>query len=339
MSAPRQDIFYLHLLRTLAAIAVIAIHVLGPYRDFYGLLPMHDWFGAIGINALTRWAVPVFMMISGALLLSSNKPFDCSHYLQRRLGKVVVPFIAWTVLYAVVIGWQAGDWGSTLGALVESPNQPVWYHLWFFYDFIPLYFVIPLLAPLLKAMTEEQVKILLAAWFTLTLMNLLRVETPLRENLILYTGYLILGWYLINRDNRPQLKLWLWLGLGSAVVNLVGTWYFSQWKGDYSSMFMGYKTLNTVLIGGMIFVLAQAYGDRLGDKARAVITSISKYSLGIYLLHPLLLIPVRNLSNGVYGWFGHSLLAIPAITLVTLLVAWAITAALARIPVIRQLVP
>ncbi|MBY6016368.1 acyltransferase family protein [Halomonas denitrificans] len=341
MSARRPDIFYIHLLRFIAAIAVIAIHVLGPLRGGYGVIPDHQWFGAVSINALTRWAVPVFMMISGALLLSDTRPFDNRHYLQRRLGKVVVPFIGWTLIYATVGGFSGGQWSApdTLAIIEASPNEPVWYHLWFFYDFIPLYFVIPLLAPLLHQMDSERVKLLIAAWMLLTLMHLLKVETPLRQNILLYSGYLVLGWYLFNRDNRPQLKIWLVLGIGSALLNVIGTWYASEAKGAYSSLFMGYKTLNTVLIGGMLFVLAQSYADRIGAGAKKVITSISTYSLGIYLVHPLLLIPVRDLENGVYGWFGHTLIGIPVITVVTLLVAWAITAALARIPAINRLVP
>ncbi|MBY5920617.1 acyltransferase [Ferrimonas balearica] len=341
MSARRPDIFYIHLLRFIAAIAVIAIHVLGPLRELYGQIPMGQWFGAVSINAISRWAVPVFMMISGALLLSDTRPFDNRHYLQRRLGKVAIPFIGWTLIYAVVGGFALGHWQpeKTLAILEASPNQPVWYHLWFFYDFIPLYFVIPLLAPLLHRMEPERIKLLIAAWLLLTLMHLLKVETPLRQNILLYSGYLVLGWYLFNRDNRPQLKLWLGLGLGSVFLNLVGSWYASEAKGAYSSLFMGYKSLNTVLIGGMLFVLAQCYADRIGAKAKTVITSISTYSLGIYLIHPLLLIPVRNLDNGVYQWFGHTLIAIPVITLVTLLVAWALTAALTRLPLINRLVP
>ena len=341
MSQPQPQIFYLHLLRFVAAIAVITIHVLGPFRELYGKIPMDEWFSAVGINAMSRWAVPVFIMISGALLLSSTRPLQCQHYLTRRLGKVVVPFIGWTLIYALISGYSAGQWDSSQSwqAIVQANNTPVWYHLWFFYDFIPLYFVIPLLAPILTKMTEEQVKMLLAAWFVLSLMQLLRVETPLRQNLILYSGYLVLGWYLFNRDNRPQLKLWLAFGLAAIAMNLLGSWTASHIKGSYSALYMGYKSLNTVMIGAMIFVLAQCYADRIGDKLKIMVCSISKYSLGIYLLHPILLIPVREWDNGFYDAFGHPLVAIPAISVATLLLCWGLTAALARLPVVNCLVP
>ena len=348
MSQPRPSIFYVDVLRCLAAIAVVVIHVLGPYRFLYGEVDGGDWLAAISYNSVSRWAVPIFMMISGALLLSDTRPFDCHRYMTRRLGKVLIPFIAWTIIYAIVGGFtdvagvfSGSGWDSsqTEKLLLESNNEPVWYHLWFFYDFIPLYFVIPFLALVLRKMNNEHVKLLLAAWGVLTIMHWLKVETPLRQNIILYSGYLIAGWYLFNRDNRPQLPYWVVAGVGCLLLNVTGSAYFSFLAGKYSSFFMGYKSLNTVIIGGMLFVLAQAYAERIQGVLRRYISVISKYSLGIYLVHPLLLIPVRNIDNGIYDVFGSNWIAIPVISLVTLTIALGVTAVLAKIPVVKRVVP
>ncbi|MBL1418129.1 MAG: acyltransferase family protein, partial [Moritella sp.] len=214
-----------------------------------------------------------------------------------------------------------------------------WYHLWFFYDFIPLYFVIPFLIPLLKKASPELIKLIIVAWMVLFAMKWLKVDSFLQENLILYTGYLILGWYLFNRDNAPQLNYWVMAGSCMLVFNFFGTWQLAIDTGEYSSLFMGYKTLNTVLIAGMLFVLAQTYADKIQGKLRAFVLIISKYSLGIYLLHPLLLIPVRQLDNGFYSAFGSNWLAIPIITLLTMVLSLLCTMLLVKIPVMKRLVP
>jgi surface polysaccharide O-acyltransferase-like enzyme len=335
------SIFYIDLLRCCAAFAVVAIHVLGPLRALYGEVATIEWLAAMGINSSTRWAVPIFMMISGALLVSTQKPFICHEYLPKRLMKVVIPFIGWTAIYAAVGGFSADgwQWAKTVEIIQQSPNEPAWYHLWFFYDFIPLYFVIPFLQNLVKNTDTERMKLLLVSWGCLTLMNFLKVETFLNENIILYSGYLLLGWYLFNRDNRPQLKLWLIAGISALVINFIGSWLMADLKGAYSSVFMGYKSLNTVLIGGMLFVTAQAYADSIRESFKPMIKTISKYSLGIYLLHPLLLIPVRELSNGVYDWFFSYWLAIPVITLVTLAASLILVIGIAKVPVVNRLVP
>ena len=123
------------------------------------------------------------------------------------------------------------------------------------------------------------------------------------------------------------------------LLNFFGTWFLANETGKYSSFFMGYKTLNTAVIGGMLFVLAQAYAEKIKGKSRALITTISTYSLGIYLIHPLLLIPIRELNNGFYTFFGSNWIAIPMITLITLIVSLILTIALVKVPFVRRLVP
>ena len=341
MKQNRSAIFYIDFLRCIAAFAVIAIHVLGPFRYLYGDIPDSQWLAAAGINSVSRWAVPVFMMISGALLLSTQREFACGHYLKKRLFKVLIPFIGWTLIYAFVGGFAAAGWSAavTLATIENSVNAPTWYHLWFFYDFVPLYFVIPFLIPLLKKAMPELIKFCMAIWTVLLLMKWLKVDSFLVQNIILYTGYLILGWYLFNRDNSKQLKYWQLAGCAMLLLNFFGTWQLAVESGKYSSFFMGYKTFNTAIIAGMIFVCAQVYAHKVQGKLRAVIMLISKYSLGIYLLHPLLLIPVRDLDNGFYSVFISNWLAIPVITIAILFLSLLCTMLLVKIPLLKHLVP
>ncbi|MCZ8486762.1 acyltransferase family protein [Vibrio lentus] len=89
--------------------AVIAIHVLAPYRNE---LRNYSFQRVVNGNHLlmkarSRWAVPVFILISGALMLSDQRPFDAKYYLKRRLGKVLIPFIVWSLFYTYLSGWSA----------------------------------------------------------------------------------------------------------------------------------------------------------------------------------------------------------------------------------------
>lgn len=323
LSNTSRNIFYIDLLRCAAALAVVAIHTLGPLRHLYGEVSLDQWLVAAEINSILRWAVPVFIMITGVLLLSDQRPFNLHNYLTKRFLKVVIPFLAWTLIYAVIGGLSINGWASdtTVNLLKNANNDPTWYHLWFFYNFIPLYFIIPFLAPLLFKLNQEHIKLIIFAWLLLTLIHWLKVKTPLRESIILYSGYLILGWYLANLP----IKNYRYIIIGGCIaimINLIGTWYWSELKGDYSSTFMSYKTLNTVLISGMIFVLCKQYSDKVSSSLKPYITTVAKHTLGIYLIHPIFLIQVRNLDNGIYSLFGHNALAIPALTILVFLASY-----------------
>ncbi len=341
MNQSPANIFYIDFLRFLAAFAVIAIHVLGPFRYLYGDIDASQWLAAAGINSISRWAVPVFMMVSGALLLSSARAFDCRYYVSKRVAKVVIPFLAWSLIYAFLAGFVNGSWSAviTLQSIENAMDDPTWYHLWFFYDFIPLYVVIPFLAVLLKQAPPPLIKLLLLGWMVLFLMKWLKAESFLLQNTVLYTGYLVLGWYLFNRDNSKELKYWLSAGVAMLLLNFFGTWQLAIEQNKYSIFFMGYKTLNTAIIAGMVFVYAQVYADKIQNRLRALIKLISKYSLGIYLLHPLLLIPVGDLENGFYAIFISNWLAIPLISVLVMFIALLCTMLLAKIPLLKGLVP
>jgi surface polysaccharide O-acyltransferase-like enzyme len=339
MSQKKTSIFYIDFLRFIAATAVVLIHVLGPFRKLYGSIPEAEWLAAASINGATRWAVPVFMMISGALLLSTNREFNAKHYLVRRLSKVAIPLVGWTIIYACITGLLGAGFSDFIKVIQESPNNPAWYHLWFFYDFIPLYFVVPFLMLALKKLDNEYIKMILVTFVVLFLMKWLKVESFLQENLILYTGYFILGWYLFNRDNSKEVKYWVIAGVSMLILNIFGTWIIALETGKYSSLFMGYKTLNTMIIGGMLFVLAQTYAQNIQGNVRSFISLVAKYSLGIYLLHPILLIPIRNIENGYYDFFGTNWIAIPVISIIVMMISLLLTIVLAKIPVVNRLVP
>lgn len=341
MSQKATSIFYIDFLRFIAAIAVVLIHVLGPFRKLYGSIPESEWLAAASINSMSRWAVPVFMMISGALLISTNREFNTKFYLTRRLSKVAIPLVGWTIIYAFITGFNSNSWqfSDMLQVIQNSPNTPAWYHLWFFYDFIPLYFVVPFLIIILKKLDNEHIKMILMTFVVLFLMKWLKVESFLQQNLILYSGYFMLGWYLFNRDNSKDLKWWVIAGVGMLALNVFGTWIIAIETGKYSSLFMGYKTLNTMVIGGMLFVLAQTYANKIQGKFRFLISLIAKYSLGIYLLHPILLIPVRELQNGYYDFFGTNWIAIPIISIIVMGISLVLTMILAKIPLVNKLVP
>lgn len=303
---------FFDVLRCVAAIAVIAIHVLAPYRQMLGEIPFDQWVTAVGVNSVSRWAVPVFILISGALMLSDQRPFNAKYYLKRRLGKVLVPFLLWSAFYALLSGLtiQGYEFGVAEQVLRDSPWHATYYHLGFFYYFIPLYLLIPFFQFVVRHHGDNTLYAYVAIWLVTTLLYLLGIDGVWSNQLWLYSGYLPLGYLLYQRV--PATLGWTVLFSLLGIAALATTTYMvignSLAADKYTvGRWLSYKTLNVVLAASMIFILCRYLGEGLSAPVNRVIGFISQHSLGIYLLHPIFLWPMKE-----FGWYqGHPAWVIP----------------------------
>jgi surface polysaccharide O-acyltransferase-like enzyme len=302
-----ERVFYFDLLRCLAALFVVGIHVLGPFRHQFGIIPFDHWVVAAGLNSMSRWAVPVFILVSGALLVGTSRPFKWKYYIQRRVLKVVIPFLIWSLFYAYLSGWDVTGFHSSI---VEERISTMWYeatyyHLGFFYYFIPLYFFVPLFRWCIR-LHPLFLPIYLLLWMMSSIAYLFYWNGVWSNSLWLYSGYLVLGYWLSQKKLLP----WFWIVMGA--MSLIGTVYMviylSVEAGEYTvRRWLSYKTLNTILAASMVFILWRDWGDYLSSILQHVVRFISRYSLGIYILHPLLLWPMHAFTLNT----GHPLWVIP----------------------------
>ncbi len=297
----RERIFYFDAMRCLAALAVIVIHVLRPYRHELGQIPMADWVTAITANGFSRWAVPVFILTTGALMLNDRRPFDLRRYLSCRVAKVLIPFLVWSLFYAYLSGWTIDGFSAQAveDALLESPHRPTYYHLGFFYYFLPLYVAIPVLQLFVRKLDGGLVYAVTGLWLISTLLFLLRMDGPWSNQFWLYMGFLLLGYVLFQKIPATNVVVLIAVGLGVGAMALssylviqgsieVGRYSVGRW--------FSYKTINTVLAAGMVFIVCKAYADKLAAPVRKLVSFVGKHSLGLYLLHPLFLWPMHALG-------------------------------------------
>ncbi len=308
----KDRVFFFDLARCVAAVAVIAIHVLAPYRNQLGDIPFDYWLTAVTVNSVSRWAVPVFILISGALMLSDSRPFELKYYLKRRLGKVFIPFVIWSLFYAYLSGWSATGFngGLVIERLQEAGHHATYYHLGFFYYFIPLYFVMPIFQWCIKQCGDDWLFGFIVIWLITSTLFLLRIDGVWSYQMWLYSGFLPLG-YTLYKKTPSNLMITLGFTLIGSVA-LAMTIYMvismSLEAGKYSfGRWLSYKTVNTIMAASMVLMLCRYFGEGLSAVSRKVVGFISQHSLGIYLLHPIFLWPMKE-----FGWYTwHPALVIP----------------------------
>ena len=93
--------YYLDALRIVAICAIVLLHVAGSY--WYQLSVYTSEWQAINLyDCITRWGVPVFVMISGALFLDPAREQPIKKLWTRNIPKLVRLILFWGLLYALV---------------------------------------------------------------------------------------------------------------------------------------------------------------------------------------------------------------------------------------------
>ena len=356
ISAGVERLLFPDILRVVAIFAVIVIHVSA--TQFYNSPVMsYNWQVTNFFECLVRWGVPVFVMVSGMFFLNPQKEVSLTKLYRKNVFRLVVALIAWGFLYrsclvVKVVVADKVDFQTVLFTMFKEYSHlifgPVWYHLWFLYMIIGLYFLVPIFRVFTKNATDRQYRYLfmLFALFgsILPLVNdfLMLFDDRLKINFKIaeFTGfacYFVLGYYLSKKELAIKTKKWIYgLALISVIFQILGTFGVSYLQGTGHELL--YKNLrpNVALQAIAVFVFVKDFSARINFSARAksIIFAFSKYSFGIYLVH--------DIFNIIFGRIGFTticinpMLAIPLRSVITFVLSFCVIWVLGRIPVVKK---
>lgn len=99
--SPKADsrVVWLDVVRLIAMFTVVCCHCTDPFNFYPGTAPNIEdikFWGAV-YGAVLRPCVPLFVMITGALLLPVRG--DASVFYKKRIPRVFFPFLIWSVIY------------------------------------------------------------------------------------------------------------------------------------------------------------------------------------------------------------------------------------------------
>ena len=343
VQASRPRDLALDLLRIAAIVAVVVLHVSNQHcREAF---PGTNWLIRITSDALVRWCVPVFLMISGALFLDPARNATLRHLYGKNLLRVVVAFFVWSYIYSFA-RINAGPWQKSLSLLLAGPS-----HLWFLKVIAGLYIAVPLLRAITANRFATRYFLVVAAVatfvvpFVLTLCrqycNAAAVNAVQRfiDALHLrmtagYAAYFVLGHYLYAY--RPVARRWLIYALGVvAWLAIIGcTIACSHQQGKPVNWFINYLTPTVLVLSVAVFVLGTARTVNLRGRWRSLVVQASRLSFGVYLVHQLVL--RTALQHGISSAALHPLLSIPLFTLATVIISYLISWLLSKIPYVNR---
>jgi surface polysaccharide O-acyltransferase-like enzyme len=350
----REELFWIHVVRVAAAFGVVVVHVAADVITQWGDIPRDWWWAANVYDSLARGCVPVFIMVSGALLLPVQESYR--DFFRKRFNRIFFPFLVWTIFYLI---WKKVLFLPDMGAgdaWVKVLAGSVCFHLWFFYILAGMYLVTPVFRILALHATRRDLAYFLGLWFVVAscipfLEKVWRftghagvhVNLPL-EPVQGFIGYFVMG-HFIRRyvSERWVLQAWgVWLGC--FLVCLVGTWALTSWQGDFNSLLYDNLAPNIVLFCASFFILARALAPvieaRWRPQFRSALIDLSKAGFGIYLIHPMVLDVIER------GRFGvslspldlHPAMAIAVIAVAGYLVSFVIVWLIQQVPGLKRIV-
>lgn len=347
------ELTYVRSIRAIAMIAIVTLHVAFPLVYLYDTAPYGDWWAGSLFYLFGKAGSPLFVMVSGLLLLDPGRSMSTSSFFRKRFVKVLFPFLAWAVIYLVYRMVMKAEVMGPRDILDAFLTGPVYYHLWFIQMILGLYLATPILRIYIRGATRQDLAYFLGVWFVgLAVLPIITRFTGLEFGIEVMVATGFVGFYVLGYALKPVVLDRR--GIRLAIAAIVGCVAFTQLAthaltvargGLFDNFWVRNESINIIALAVSVFLLLKSLDwDALFARVRGlrfVLMGISTNSLGIYFVHVLV---IETLA---LGWLHVTLdgqsflpvLAIPAVSALVLVISAVITVALKRIPVVRAIVP
>ena len=361
----------LDVVRFVALFTVVCCHSSDPFNFVFGDVAgdkeeIQFWGAAYG--ALMRPCVPLFVMITGALLLPVKTDHTAAFY-KKRIGRVFWPFLIWSVLYAL-FPWFTGVLGcspesiliffpfsgeaaaqQSLALSLESvANLPMNFsnigvHMWYIYLLIGLYLYLPIFSAWVEKASEKAKLGFLLVWgITLLVPYYQQLVAPYlwgscswNNFYMLYyfagfNGYLLLGHYL--RHHSCSWGKTLGFGLPMFLIGYAVTYYgFTAVRAlpEYSDELLElFFTYCSLNVALMTIPVFMLCMkiEVTSPKIQSMLANLTLCGFGIYMVHYLLTGPSVYLMRAL----GVALpLQLPLAAVVAFAASWILVALVHKI--------
>lgn len=341
--ADKKRMIHYDLLRILAAFSVVMLH---SAAQFWYTLDIYskEWLVANSYDAVFRFGVPVFVMISGALFLSSDYQLNIRRLYRHNILRFLIIYIVWSCAYGlrdcIVLGILSADWKIIVREMLSGR-----YHLWF----LPMLIGIYLLLPVLKSWVEHTEKNNLQYFIGLFVVFQIGSET-LRaltvtdelhyvldimdiELACSYIGYFVLGYYLAYYQISEKWRRGIYICMLPAVLcNILLGNYLAHRAGEaVGTIYDSYGVFTFVIVIGLFVFFREVVSRKnFGEKSSRFIREVSENTLGIYILHIGLIEGLERV--GIHSMLLPNIIGIPMHALCCFLICMIIAAGLRRIP-------
>jgi surface polysaccharide O-acyltransferase-like enzyme len=195
------------LIRTVAIILVILLHAsIEPNLNLSQMSPegVQLWWASNVYDSISRTAVPLFVMLTGALLLQpfkTNEPLRV--FFKKRWNRIGIPVLFWGAIF-FIYDFSVKGQTLTLTFVLQGLLAGPYVHFWYLYLLVGLYLITPLVRILVAYSDWRLIKYFLIIWFVGTgIVSLLTLNASISpqavwfgDNVFILTG--IIGYFVFG---------------------------------------------------------------------------------------------------------------------------------------------
>lgn len=301
--------------RIFAILCVVCCHAVenyyGPVVSGKERIDLIPWIVENTLFIFGRLGVPLFLAISGTLLLNREK--DIFSFYKKSVFPLIITTEIWTIFnyfFAFILYDKPFSVTGLLKQILFLDDSPL-SHMWYMPMIIGIYIFAPFLSKIFQQCRQIRyymIPLSLVAFGSVIIPTLtvflnedvlgvhriaLKISTSFGGGV--YGLYFILGFFIGRKGLLKKIKtVWILSAMAfSLLINTVGQYYIYVHEYYTWDDLLWYTSAPIFVIGLGLFELFRRLGKYLNNYNYSAVTNLAKSTFGIYLLHN----PVRLLCS------------------------------------------
>ena len=335
----KKRVDYYDYLRVLSIFAVVIMHVIGNTLNTFGLSGSAANFYN-GICKLMYFAVPMFVMISGALFLNFEKRLDIKTLYTKYILRILLCLFIFGFVYSILEIYfitKVISFDTLIQSIKNIFTGNLWAHMWYLYLIIGLYMITPLIRVFVNNCSRKEYNYILIILFifTVLLVDFSKIfKINIEFNILIYNPYIffyMLGDYLSRYEISKKIRM-----VNYSMSALFCILIFSN---EFVSLFdknlVAYTSFMMSSIIVTLFLSAKNCKLNFKKQIKNFLYSISECGFGIYLIHQFVInIIYKLLKFNIILKFPYTGLIL--YVMIVFLISYSITYLLRKIDIIRK---
>jgi len=327
--------------RIIAIFAVVILHVAADFL-IVNSIGSYSWLMGNVFDSLVRWSVPVFVMMSGALLLDPTKKEDLKTFYIKRLSRILIPLLFWSAFFLFLSFIKGEIKGESIGILdlvKRLVSGKPYTHMWFLFMIVFLYLFTPFFRKVISESSRHEIIFLILITFLIATINALAQSTIIGESKLFinwflsFIPYFFLGYYIRFNNIKFTKSTLVFILLISVTLTAYGFYFFAVNSiSPVGVYFYNYLSITVIPMSFSVMYLLKSWTKPI--KSKMITKKIASLTFGVYLIHPIFLEGIRY-TWPKYQTFNPSI-TIPLISIFIFILSLGSAQLISKIPYLRK---